>query len=1077
MIGVPDRMFSPKRTLIVLMTIIFIVESVIMYFLSLLDFGGESLWLELLIDSALLTVAATLSLIFLVYRYVSNSLNLIPLIELIVVRTGLSMFCVESLIMVVSGVIWPDVSATMGSFTDAAIVTLGTAPFLYFWVLSPMNEYIGSELTFEPNEKAFRRKAWRSSGLTICFGLLIIFMTTVSAYFSEKKQNWTDVEIKGRSALDSVSLLIRRELGSDVADLQIASRNKKFLEFLADGAKHNNALGQDWRNLISLKGQLDQIRYLDKNGMEKIRVQSTESGSMIVGTEDLQSKSTRYYYKKVIKMTSGGIYVSPLDLNFEHGKIEVPHRPVTRIGAPIYSENNSLSGILLMNIDMGSIFKKIREITNPVAGTFMFLNREGYYHIADDRNFQWGFMFPKKKNVTFKERFPTAWADIIGKNKGIVQTDKGIFIHSTVKLTSTILETVGGKKMTGVIAPTWFILWHLPTDFEPLVLTEYRNALVLILIVFTPLFIAGVFGITKSRISHNVIMNNLQHAKERAETSERSKVDFLAAMSHEIRTPMAGVIGMTDLILNSDLSLDQLKWANNVKASSKNLMTILNEILDQSKLEAGKLHIDPVDFHLASLVDDITQLFEPKFDEKGLALKIELDEGLPEGLNADRLRIGQILSNLLSNALKFTSTGSVCIHVGQMPNDTDNITLRFKVTDTGIGLSEEVQRHLFSAFVQADNSTSRTYGGTGLGLSISKQLAELMGGEIGVDSVEGKGSAFFFTIICRRATGKVEVTEKRHSLDRWSSARSLKILVAEDTYVMQHLILAIFNQLDQEVTVADDGKAAVEYVEAEDFDIILMDVRMPVMDGLEATVVIRTMENRKSNIPIIALTADITSGNVEEYIKAGMDAVCAKPVELPILLKTINSVLDEEIYTIIPSAVPAGSDSRVEEVEDDLEEIIQADSFEYLLERVSNLADQLLKLNGKAPPLKIEGVDQDTLVELQDMYEKRLLEQCDKLKSVNVKLAENPLNEEVRDEMKQLTHSLKGGGGTFGYNLITYVVTEADDLLGAGGNLKDEDIRTLNNLVEALLLVAEKRISGTGGQAGRILLQGLKNFS
>jgi CheY-like chemotaxis protein len=280
------------------------------------------------------------------------------------------------------------------------------------------------------------------------------------------------------------------------------------------------------------------------------------------------------------------------------------------------------------------------------------------------------------------------------------------------------------------------------------------------------------------------------------------------------------------------------------------------------------------------------------------------------------------------------------------------------------------------------------------------------------------------------------------------------------------------------VTVAEDGKVATEYVEAEDYDLVLMDIRMPVMDGLEATKLIRGMNTDKSKIPIIALTADIATGNIVEYTSIGMDDVCAKPLDLGVLLKSINKQLGEEIHTSIPNALSATPERENIDTEEDAEPRDDS-TFAQVLERVGAMADQASSIGSETtePPSEIAIMLGDKFAELLAGYEKNLIEQCDNLKEAVAEVAKNPTDPDLKARVKTIAHTIKGGGGTFGYNLITTIATKADNLVSGNDVLAEQDLYTLNDLSDALKLVADKKMSGNAGKAGRILLQELEDFS
>jgi len=403
------------------------------------------------------------------------------------------------------------------------------------------------------------------------------------------------------------------------------------------------------------------------------------------------------------------------------------------------------------------------------------------------------------------------------------------------------------------------------------------------------------------RIANQELVESLRAAKQSAEAANNTKSEFLASMSHEIRTPMAGVMGFTDMLLNDNLTDESRDKVFQIRTSTDNLLTLLNDILDLSKLEAGKMEVEDVDFHLPSLVDETASLFEHKIHDKNLQLDTNLAEDLPDHIISDPTRIRQILLNLVGNAVKFTEHGHVNIHVSISQHDKGNGNLRFEVKDTGIGISRDTIDRLFTDFTQADASISRKYQGTGLGLSICKRIIDLMSGEIGVESQVGSGSTFWFEIPCKPGQGTDR--EKDFPVQTFDTVpqHSLKILVAEDNLMNQKIIKAIMEAYGHHVFITEDGAKAVEAHQAHEFDLILMDVRMPEMSGPDATRMIRQMGEEKSGIPIIALTADGMAEHKTEFLASGMDEIVTKPIDQAELLAAINRVMGEEVHMSAPS--------------------------------------------------------------------------------------------------------------------------------------------------------------------------------
>lgn len=674
----------------------------------------------------------------------------------------------------------------------------------------------------------------------LCLSVFLTFFT-LSSYFHKTFNILEEAEI---STVEYQSRIIQDTLNSIAGELDFLSTSDELQ--IIQKAEDRYTTDEYYREssayarLVDSRNVYDQIRLIDSRGMEIIRVNREAIQSFIVPEEQLQNKSARYYFKETMALAEGELYISPFDLNIEHGEIEIPEKPMIRFGIPLFDDEGNKTGIIIINYLGRFLIDKLAEISNVNKGRTLLANEAGQWIIGPDPGRDWEFMYDVETDFTMERSLPRSIRLISGREE--YQFIEGDFLFTYRKI------PIGDSANRS---------WHLYSMKD---IIEYQETMrtIIIVVVLSIIAVILLIMIILSRWMRTVKdrirwQRKLIEARDRAEKADRDKTAFLAHMSHEIRNPMNAVVGLNRLIKDTDLSEKQRDYVDRSFRASNDLVAIVNDILDFSRIEAGKMNLESIDFNLPDLLKEVTGLAAIIVGEKDKKIEVEMElkPEIPVFVTGDPLRLKQVLTNLMTNAVKFTREGKITLSCSEERRSEREISLLFSVSDTGIGLNEKQQKKLFQTFSQADISTSRTHGGSGLGLSICRQLVRMMGGEIKVDSLPGFGSTFSFNALLAVPPEKVE----RRVADREISFnRGLKILVVEDNEINQYVAKEILEKEGIIVSQAMDGYEALNLISGKSFNLILMDIQMPGMDGYETAARIRELE---PDIPIIALTGEL----------------------------------------------------------------------------------------------------------------------------------------------------------------------------------------------------------------------------
>ena len=689
----------------------------------------------------------------------------------------------------------------------------------------------------------------------------------------------------------SAMVALQNDLRIYAQDLRFLSGAPALHNALAEPTAANvDLLGQAFFSYVTLKPGVDSIRWIDASGREKVRIDHGADGARRVPSAALLDQSTRSYFVRARDLPAETLFLSPVQFAAEEGKSAVSQQPILQIVTALVDGQGKRYGVMVIDLRASELFERFVQVAGAYAGSLSVLDNQGRVLRSPVATEGWGARLGF--GASFEQRYASAWQVFAGSDTGSVQLANGVWTWRTLRVLDELRSDISGTAIyPRAVSEDAAYDWRFVT-FRPAAAVRAASWVIWNPVIFS-MSIIGLLAtglcLWLARAQLRIAQLNLA-LKERAVAAEGAtvaKTDFLSHMSHEIRTPLNAILGLAYLLERADIPASARGQVQKIRVAGRSLLGIINDILDFSKIESGTLKLEHAPFSLPELLDNVATIMSVSAGGKPLELVIAApDKALPR-LLGDRLRLEQVLVNLLSNAIRFTDQGHVVLDIKLVRQVGESLMLRFSVRDTGIGIPAEKLSEIFQAFSQADGSTSRRYGGTGLGLTISRRLLRMMGSGIEVTSVEGSGSEFWFTLELGRA--EVEPAPA-------SALGALPVFVVDDSTIARDAVCAIARSLGWSVTSAATADAALKQLDSQAgqdiaAEVFILDWQMPGKDGLTLARELRQKLGRARN-PVVVM---VTAHSREQFLalpESGVaDAVLEKPVTPSALFESVSKAL------------------------------------------------------------------------------------------------------------------------------------------------------------------------------------------